>query len=111
MRIELLEKREDGFHTVGLYKLVSDSFFELVDLDHGPRLVSGYTLNWDWVGEKTTLTHIGFFPDMEYTGVVSELTAPLEVKDGQVVSFRAGSITMAMNMDVGSGITVIKGEA
>jgi len=111
MRIELLEKREDGIHTVGLYKLVSDSFFEMTSLDHGPRLVSGYTLNWEWTGEKRTLTHIGFFPDMEYTGVVSELSSPLEVKKGQVVTFRAGSITMAMNMDAGSGITVIKGAA
>jgi hypothetical protein len=110
IRIEMLQKAGDEFYTVGLYELFPDTFFALTSLDNKPALVNPYMISFSkWTGEKRLLTHIGFFPVMEYTGIVSQLTAPIWVDKDGVVSFAAGSISMSMVMDDQSGITVIKG--
>jgi hypothetical protein len=111
MRIELMEQRDGNLHTVGMYELVSNNYFELTDLDTAPMLTNPYRLAFPISPrhEDIVLTHIGFFPALEYTGVVTELTAPLTVKEGMQVGFNAGSITLSM--DTGSLTTVIKGAA
>jgi hypothetical protein len=109
IRIELIETRKDGLHTMGLYQLVDQQYFELVDLDSTPRLQNPRSLYFEeYTGKKRVITHLGLFPALEYTGVVVPLTVPMEVEKSARVNFPAGSITMSMLPDTPTR-TVTKG--
>lgn len=107
IRIELLETRGNDLYTVGLYQLVEDTFFELKDLDTRPRFANARRLYWAEVGKQPLITHLGIFPDVEYTGMVIALIKPMVIKTKKdTIEFKPGAIDIALDRPP---FTVIKG--
>lgn len=95
-RVEQLREVDGVLHVVGEYTTIDGNGFKLVDVDTSPKFVNTYALRFPRAGDPYVVTHIGFFPLTEYTGIVMKLVDDLPVGREGEVGFKAESIVITV---------------